>query len=108
MYCVPSASVFLFIYKGTIPCLSHGRVRELKQINERLTSPADCISLFANPQCSQRKDITITSRKKGMDVRRRRVVPYRQVSRTPSCPFFSKYKEGFFFKKTDLFTAPHT
>ena len=44
-------------------------------MNERLTAPADCISLFENPQCSQRKDITITSRKKGIDVRRRRVAP---------------------------------
>lgn len=38
--------------------------------------PADCISLFDAPQCSHRKDITIISRKYGIEVRSMRVIPY--------------------------------
>lgn len=41
-----------------------------------LISPADCISLFAAPQYSHRKDMTMTSRKYGIEVSMSRVTPY--------------------------------
>ena len=38
--------------------------------------PADWISLLEKPQCSQWKDMTMTSRKKGIEVSSIRVLPY--------------------------------
>lgn len=66
----------------------------------RRMDPADWTSLFEKPQCSQRNDMTMISRKYGIDVRRSLVTPCRG-------PLTNRIQVQMHVTATYLFMASH-